>query len=218
MIRFDCKQDFKRRCQEKIGQDRGWNSLVPTDSIPISAKTISNYIQEGDFATRKGQVKTSGRSEAKTGGTTCIIEKITDRNFPAELKLQPMIICLNRSTTNFFVSLSHPKSDEIVAQVHQHKKKCIIPAMLQKQQQAIQRDIGGFDDSVIHGSQSQPLSDLVLQESPYGILLLINYFLIICSFISFVLCRDRTEEADNQSIKVDMFSKRWCVCSGKFNS
>ena len=155
--------------------------------------------------------------QAKTGGTTCIIEKITDRNFPAELKLQPMIICLNRSTTNFFVSLSHPELDEIVTQVHQHKK-CIIPAMLQKQQQAIQRDIGGFDDSVIHGSQSQPLSDLVLQESPYGIILLINYFLIICSFISFVLCRDRTEEADNQSIKMDMFSKRWCVCSDKFNS
>jgi len=86
-----------------------------------------------------------------------------------------MIICINRSTTNFFVSLSHPELDEIVAQVHQHKK-CIIPAMLQKQQQAIQRDIGGFDDSVIHGSQSQPLSDLVLQESPYGIILLINYF------------------------------------------
>ena len=72
----------------------------------------------------------------KTGGTTCIIEKITDRNFPAELNLQPMIICINRSTTNFFVSLSHPELDEIVAQVHQHKK-CIIPAMLQKQQQAI---------------------------------------------------------------------------------
>jgi hypothetical protein len=54
-LQADLTVDFKRRCQEKIGQERGWNSLVPTDSIPISAKTISNYIQEGDFATRKAR-------------------------------------------------------------------------------------------------------------------------------------------------------------------
>jgi hypothetical protein len=108
--------------------------------------------------------------QAKTGSTTCVIEKIIDRNFPIELKEQPLIICLNRST-NFFVSLSHPELNETVAQVHQHKK-CIIPAMLQKQQQAIQRDIGGFDDSVIHGSQSQPQLDLNIQDSLDGKLIL----------------------------------------------
>ena len=101
--------------------------------------------------------------QAKTGSTTCVIEKIIDRNFPIELKEQPLIICLNRST-NFFVSLSHPELNETVAQVH--------PAMLQKQQQAIQRDIGGFDDSVIHGSQSQPQLDLNIQDSLDGKLIL----------------------------------------------
>ena len=63
-LQADTCVDFKRRCQEKIGQARGWNSFVPTDSIPISAKTISSYIQEGSFTIKKGQVKNSGRSEA----------------------------------------------------------------------------------------------------------------------------------------------------------
>ena len=105
--------------------------------------------------------------QGKTGGTTCVIEKIVDRNFPAELKVKPLIICLNR-TTNFFASLSHPELDETVAQVHHHKK-CIIPAMVQKQQQAIKRDIGGFNECVIHGSQSQQQEDFFLAvESPDG--------------------------------------------------
>ena len=63
-LNADTKHDFKKRCQQQIAREKGWNSSVPVDSVAISDKTMNSYIQKGKFALRKGQVKNSGRSEA----------------------------------------------------------------------------------------------------------------------------------------------------------
>ena len=87
-----------------------------------------------------------------------------DRNFPEELKVKPKIFCMNPQT-HFFVALSHPDLDETVAQVHHHKL-CVIPAMIEKQNQAIDRDIGGLKSCVMHDSQSQPVDNDQEPDSP----------------------------------------------------
>ena len=61
-LNADTKHDFKKRCQQQIGREMGWNSSVPVDSVAISDKTMNSYIQKGKFALRKGQVKNSGLS------------------------------------------------------------------------------------------------------------------------------------------------------------
>ena len=63
-LNADTIQEFKVRCQQKIAEGKGWNSFVPSDSIHISNKTVNSYIKKGTFATRQGQIKNSGRSEA----------------------------------------------------------------------------------------------------------------------------------------------------------
>ena len=78
-----------------------------------------------------------------------MIEKIVDRNFPDALKLKPWILCLNPAT-NFYIALFHLDLNETVAQVHHHKL-CVIPAMIERQGQAILRDIGGLQSCVTQG-------------------------------------------------------------------
>ena len=93
-----------------------------------------------------------------------MIEKIVDRNFPDALKLKPWILCLNPAT-NFYIALSHLNLNETVAQVHHHKL-CVIPAMIERQGQAILRDIGGLQSCVMHGSQSQQADENELLDDP----------------------------------------------------
>ena len=45
--------------------------------------------------------------------------------------------------TYFYIALSHPDLDETVAQIYHHKL-CVIPAMIERQNRAILRDIGGL--------------------------------------------------------------------------
>ena len=196
----------------------GWNETKPK---LVSTKEADEWLRRNNVS-----LSTSGEpnqqrcahigtcQQPSRGGLTCFYLRIQDSNFPEVFRHddptvhKPIVMRLNPKTCCYLVLCNPLVTDTVISEYI--GKLIICPAMFDKQDETIRREIEGAnhgdDTGMVYGSQSQP-------EPPSAIADGINFALncIKCLFVILSNFKCRCHQRHQRKVQIYLSAARWLL-------